>query len=334
VKFTLVIHQARVADAGLVGKVTADDLCLLCYLFGWFTYAKSKVQLLGERKFVWLHFERAVEELPLLFNPGARMPSRRNQLCCKLDRLRTLGLVETTKGGRRLFFRLTDLGLKLTRRDERRSLSIAKSLAIITKLHDDTVTSEQDGTVTPLRDEYLSTYIDETVTKETERKESPPRSPLPGEAESVILFWNSFPELPGVKTSTPNRARKILKRLGDPFWREHWRECIQRFSQSDYLKGGGQNGWRANFDWFLEGDSLAKIMEGAYDNRPQKPNSAFGMIVLQGQARALKTRIDQHPANEDGRGKVDLGAPQDMQIQLRKLKTEFNKVTRQLSGVP
>jgi hypothetical protein len=61
-KFTFIVNQSAVVEAGLLGKVTGDDLCLLHYLRGWFNFGRAKIQVVEGRKFVWLHYERAIED--------------------------------------------------------------------------------------------------------------------------------------------------------------------------------------------------------------------------------------------------------------------------------
>lgn len=140
--------------------------------------------------------------------------------------------------------------------------------------------------------------IDESGPRESEKRETPPLSPSQGEPERILSIWNSFPDLLPEKTITPNRARKTHKRLADPFWRQHWREGIKRLAASDFAKGGGERGWHANFDWFLGGDTLAKILEGPYDNRPQHSAKLFPSDI-KAQLKAVDELIASHPANDD-----------------------------------
>jgi hypothetical protein len=312
--------------------VIVQDLCLLHYLHGWFNFDGAKIQVVEGRKFVWLHAENAIEELPLLFKPQAKLTSRKNQLSGVIEKLRAAGLVETTRIGRRLFFRLTDLAVRVTQRHECPSPTATKPAHIVTPSHDETITSGQDRTVTSSRDEYLPTIIDETGTKESERKGTPPLSPSEAEGQSILDFWNSFPELLPARTITPNRARNIRKRLADPFWREHWREGIQRLAASDFAKGGGSIGWRATLDWFLGGDSLAKVLEGQYDNRPP-PELKRLPSDLKAQIKALDELIAEHPANHGYDG-YNGDATLREREELRELQRRRKELVRELADVP
>ena len=94
--------------------------------------------------------------------------------------------------------------------------------------------------------------------------------------EEFVQEWNRKAEesgLPKALTVTKGRLAAIKARLSEPFFREHWREGIQKMVASDFCRGMSDRGWRADIEFFLRPDSLAKILEGKYDNRkpPEKP---------------------------------------------------------------
>jgi hypothetical protein len=180
-KFTLVINQKGVVDAGLVGKVNLHALCLLHYLTGWLTIDAAKTKIVNGNKFIWLRYERAIEENPLVFNPQAKLTSRKNQLSAMIDHLRSVGLVVTTKIGNRLFFRLTETALKIVNRSAPKAVQSPRA---VTPSRDNIVTPPRDEIVTSKRDEYLPTIIDETGTRENKSKETPPLSPSEAYASS------------------------------------------------------------------------------------------------------------------------------------------------------
>lgn len=73
----------------------------------------------------------------------------------------------------------------------------------------------------------------------------------------------------GTTHITDKRRKTIRARWQDPWWRENWQAALDRGSQSDFLKGGGSTGWRISLDFFLKQDSVARILEGVYDNGNQ-----------------------------------------------------------------
>jgi len=209
-------------------------------------------------------------------------------------KLRGVGLIDTVRVRRRLFFRLTETGLKLVVPYQRAGDDG------VTDTHAGSVTVGRNEVVTPRRDDSSTPNITETGTMETETKETPPVSPSEGEAESIVAYWNSFSQLSPVKILTPNRARKLRKLLATPFGREHWREGIRRVASSAFLTGRGPGGWRAPIDWFLRADSLAKVLEGTYDDRPgglKKESMASWVYQRKVRLDAQEKEIEEHPGN-------------------------------------
>ena len=137
---------------------------MLDYLCGWFFSKNAKRAIVDGKEFVWLDYGHAVEELPLLFNPQAGIPSRKNQFSRVVQSLRAAGLVESVKVGRNLYLRPSDLTAAIANSRER---TVTKTAPIVSPLRDDTITRSHDGTITPNSDDFSPTYINETTIKET-----------------------------------------------------------------------------------------------------------------------------------------------------------------------
>lgn len=87
-------------------------------------------------------------------------------------------------------------------------------------------------------------------------------------AESlVVAFWNGFDSLPTARTLSGGRLRALKSRMKEPFFRSNWQAAIRKAAESDFCKGKNDRQWKADIDWFLRPDTVAKIMEGKYDNR-------------------------------------------------------------------
>jgi hypothetical protein len=95
-----------------------------------------------------------------------------------------------------------------------------------------------------------------------------PISKLPAEAE----YWNTFDKLQKVKAFTTPRTKSLNTRRKEPFWNANWRAGIEKIAASSFATGGGDKGWKATFDWLLKPDSLPKVIEGNYDDRPTSAN--------------------------------------------------------------
>lgn len=86
----------------------------------------------------------------------------------------------------------------------------------------------------------------------------------PTETE-VVTQWNSvMSQNCGL---TVKRKRSLKSRLADPTWIASWREALTKAGVSDFCNGLGDQGWRADLEWFLRPDSVQKLMEGKFDNR-------------------------------------------------------------------
>ena len=179
-KFTLIINQAGVVRLGLLGQVDLPALCVLDYLSGWFFCAKAKRAVVEGREFVWVRYEHAVEELPLLFNPQATVETRKNQLSRLVQNLRHAGLVESMKVGRDLYLRPSDLAASLASSRERIA---TKSAPTVMPTKDDTVTRLDDDSVSSKRDGSAPAIIDQTTSNQSNIKEAIPHSPPSGDGD-------------------------------------------------------------------------------------------------------------------------------------------------------
>ena len=80
--------------------------------------------------------------------------------------------------------------------------------------------------------------------------------------------WNemaAFPQLPKVTVMTAKRKATLRVRWAEAFFRENWAEAMAKIPGCPFLIGQSERGWRADFDWFLKPDTVAKILEGKYD---------------------------------------------------------------------
>lgn len=90
--------------------------------------------------------------------------------------------------------------------------------------------------------------------------------------EAVRLFNLLAVELglPVVQKITEARRAKLSARLRDCGGIEGWKTALEKISQSEFLRGGNDNGWRVDFDFLIKESSFTKLMEGKYDNNKPK----------------------------------------------------------------
>lgn len=85
----------------------------------------------------------------------------------------------------------------------------------------------------------------------------------------VFEEWNRFADnvkLPKCLVLSDKRRRFLSARLRDSFFVGNWRNALLKIKVSDFCKGKNKTGWSASFDWFIQPDTVAKIMEGKYTN--------------------------------------------------------------------
>jgi hypothetical protein len=109
-----------------------------------------------------------------------------------------------------------------------------------------------------------------------------PITPCPHH-ELLALYHEICPDYPVIQKLT-NRRKKALQAR----WKEY-HGCQETFSRlftraqaSAFLRGTNDRGWQADFDWIIQPDHMARILEGRYDTlrtsggskgaEPPKPN--------------------------------------------------------------
>jgi hypothetical protein len=79
-------------------------------------------------------------------------------------------------------------------------------------------------------------------------------------------YASCCPSLPSVKKVTDKR-KKAIKALLKAYSMDEITEAFQKAERSDFCKGRGGKGWIADFDFLVNQNNLAKVLEGKYDNR-------------------------------------------------------------------
>jgi uncharacterized protein YdaU (DUF1376 family) len=106
---------------------------------------------------------------------------------------------------------------------------------------------------------------------------APPRGAVAAsDLVEVVSAWNETAghQVAGVSMQrvldgplSDNRKRSLKARLADKAWRANWQVALSRIKDSTFCHGQGNQGWIADFDWFIRKETVGKILEGKYDNR-------------------------------------------------------------------
>jgi len=103
--------------------------------------------------------------------------------------------------------------------------------------------------------------------------ETPPTPPKVGDTE-FLETWNQS-GLPKILVLSGGRKSKLLARLKEPFFRDNWKDAIARIAKSRFCMGENDRKWKADIEFFLRPDSVAKAMEGKYDNGKGKERNCL-----------------------------------------------------------
>lgn len=94
-----------------------------------------------------------------------------------------------------------------------------------------------------------------------------------------LFTWNrmaSKAALPLIKEVTKERRRIIRSRWTNRRWRDEWEAACAKIPDRRFLLGDNDRCWRADFDWFLQPDSVTKILEGKYADGISKAKRSPG----------------------------------------------------------
>jgi uncharacterized protein YdaU (DUF1376 family) len=94
-----------------------------------------------------------------------------------------------------------------------------------------------------------------------------------GEGPSAFLAaWNATPHVRPAKALTGDRLKLFRARWADPAWRAQYPAALAAVPHSKFLRGENDRGWVPTLDWFLKPDTVTKVLEGAYADRPNGAN--------------------------------------------------------------
>jgi len=92
---------------------------------------------------------------------------------------------------------------------------------------------------------------------------------------SFVFFdtWNEIAKQCNIHecVETDNRKKTLRTRMKEKHFKDNWRAALDKVRDSGFCNGKNDRLWKANVEWFLKPDTVAKIMEGKYDFEYQQP---------------------------------------------------------------
>ena len=91
----------------------------------------------------------------------------------------------------------------------------------------------------------------------------------------IDLFNDTCVSFPKVRSLSDARKKAIKARL-KTYSADDLKRAFEMAEASDFLKGKNNRDWQATYDWIMCDRNMAKILDGNYNNRPEKipPNKS------------------------------------------------------------
>ena len=95
--------------------------------------------------------------------------------------------------------------------------------------------------------------------------------------EIVALYHEICKSYPKLRSVSERRKEAIAAR-----WKEYkrnldtFRELFTRAEASPFLKGKNKRNWAADFNWLMNSENMAKVLEGNYDSDKQEGGQSHG----------------------------------------------------------
>lgn len=104
----------------------------------------------------------------------------------------------------------------------------------------------------------------------------PPKPENPSsEISEAVKLWNDLAAETGlskIQHFGKTRQASLRLRLKEAGGLTGWGDVLEKIRQSDFLCGGNDRSWKADFDWVITQRNFTKILEGNYNNRQRKEN--------------------------------------------------------------
>jgi len=93
--------------------------------------------------------------------------------------------------------------------------------------------------------------------------------PTAGGLEAAVDYWNYRAQacgLPQVAVMNPERRKKLARRIKEAGGQHGFEQAIERVTRSAFLCGQNDRRWKASFDFILQQESFARLLDGKYDD--------------------------------------------------------------------
>lgn len=112
----------------------------------------------------------------------------------------------------------------------------------------------------------FTNVTDNTHSPSADGESSNPQKNTVDFGEITELFNKICISFPKITKLSDKRKQAIRARINAGYKLEDFRNLFTKAEASDFLKGANDRNWSADFDWMVKDSSMAKILDGNYDN--------------------------------------------------------------------
>lgn len=155
------------------------------------------------------------------------------------------------------------------------SIKSTNKFSVVTVVNWELYQSEEENNTNKIPTKYQQNTTNKKVKKEKNN------TPLTPHKEILEIFHSLCPSLPKIKQLTDNRIKHLNARWGECESIEQFRQLFIKAEKSDFLSGRRPNdrNWRCDFDWLINQQNMAKVLEGKYDNAGDADKSPPKVVI-------------------------------------------------------
>lgn len=127
--------------------------------------------------------------------------------------------------------------------------------------------SNKQGTTIVSDDKSTQSKVKKSKVKKSKEKDTATETVQVPFEEVKNLYLTICKSYPKIKLLSANRKKTISARWKDYKSIDAFKELFTKAEDSQFLKGENERQWKADFDWLLKDSSMAKVLEGKYDNK-------------------------------------------------------------------
>lgn len=227
-----------IAEKVLKYDIDDTDLHILSYMY-MLQASKNIVRIqVNENYYYWVTYEKIIED-----NPTLKL--KRRTLENRIAHLTQIGLVEKINKNfntKKTYFSTTE--------------KFEDLMFVTTESNSNEQNVKDIFSILPFIEEKENPKIDESTPKQV-----------------IDLYHQICTSLPKVVKLTESRKKSINARFKEGITLEMFKEAFTKAQNSNFLTGNNDRGFKADIDFLINANSLAKTLEGKYDNRKSNSNN-------------------------------------------------------------